>query len=391
MTSVTRQSVSKDELLRRAAELVPVLADRGVETEELRRIPDTTVDDLRRAGLVRAANPERFGGYGLDYDCALEIGAELGRGCGSTGWCYTVWSSHQWLLGMYPEPAQEEYFAESPDVISSSAFSPVGRVEPTAGGYHLSGRWDFSSGCDAGQWALLGGFEPEQGPGLFLVPRAEYQIVDTWFVSGLKGTGSKDVVIETPTFVPKHRFLAYGALATATTPGRGLHDRATYQVAAWPVLSYTLVTPLIGMAQGAIEAFEARISSRFSPLGQALAGYQSIHIRLGEAAAEVAAARALMRQDLNELIDRGRRGDALTPLDRARFRRNHAYCAKLSVQATNRLFEVAGGHALFASSPIQRFHRDVHAGSHQVALTWDTYAEQYGRARLGLEITDAFV
>jgi 3-hydroxy-9,10-secoandrosta-1,3,5(10)-triene-9,17-dione monooxygenase len=388
--AVTTATFSPAELLQRASALVPVLAERAQLTDELRRIPDETVNDLRTAGLLRIANPQRFGGYGLDYDTALEVGVELGRGCGSTAWCYTVWSSHNWLLGMYPEQAQEEYF-DSPDVLSSSAFAPLGRVEPTDGGYRLWGRWDFSSGCDAAQWAVLGAFEPQQGPGLFLVPRADYEIVDTWFVSGLKGTGSKDVVIQEQTFVPAHRFLSYAAMGAGQTHGRELHDRPTYRVAAYPVLSFTLACPLLGIALGALDAFERSLRTRFSPTGQSLATFQNMHVRMGEAAAEIAAARALMRVDLAELIERGRHGDTLSMLDRARIRRDHAYIARLSVQATNRLFEVAGGHALFDSSPLQRAHRDVHAGSHQVALTWPTYAEQYGRALLGLEPNDAFI
>jgi 3-hydroxy-9,10-secoandrosta-1,3,5(10)-triene-9,17-dione monooxygenase len=156
-------------------------------------------------------------------------------------------------------------------------------------------------------------------------------------------------------------------------------------------LSYTLAAPLVGIAQGALDAFAERVQTRFSSTGQNLSGFQSVHVRIGEAAAEVDCARTLMRSDLAELIDRGRRGESLSELERARFRRDHAYVAKLSVQAVNRLFDISGGHALFDASPIQRAHRDVHAGAHQIALTWDTYAEQYGRARLGLELTDAFV
>jgi alkylation response protein AidB-like acyl-CoA dehydrogenase len=382
---------TRDELLRRAAALVPVLAERAQQAEQLRRIPDETVADLTSAGLLRIANPDRYGGHRLDYDTVVEVGAELGRGCGSTAWCYMVWSSHNWILGMYPAQAQEDYFGSSPDVLSSSAFAPIGRVDVTEGGYLLSGRWDFSSGSDAAQWAVLGAVEPQQGPGLFLVPRSDYEIVDTWFVSGLRGTGSKDVVIDEPRFVPAHRFLGYGAMGAAQTPGRPLHDRATYKVAAFPVLSFTLAAPLLGIAQGALDAFEVAIKTRFSPTGQSLAAQQNMHIRIGEAAAELSAARALMRQDLAELVHRGRHGDTLTMLDRTRIRRDHAYIARLAVQATNRLFEVAGGHALFDGSALQRAHRDVHAGSHQVALTWDTYAEQYGRVRLGLEPNDPFV
>src|SRR5215207_7298448 len=133
------------ELLQRAEALVPLLADRAVETERLRRIPDATLKDLREAGLLRLANPERFGGFGLDYDTVLEVTAILGRGCGSTAWCYSVWSSHNWMLGMYPLEAQADYFGTSPDVLSSSSFRAAGRqLELADGGYLLQGTWDFS-------------------------------------------------------------------------------------------------------------------------------------------------------------------------------------------------------------------------------------------------------
>jgi alkylation response protein AidB-like acyl-CoA dehydrogenase len=393
MSTLTREAVetvSRDEMLQRAARLVPVLAARAQQAEQLRRIPDETVGDLVKAGLLRIANPDRFGGFGLDYDTVLEVGAELGRGCGSTAWCFTVWSSHNWLMGHYPAPAQEEYFAGSGEVLSSSGFSAArAKVEPADGGFLLSGRWDFSSGCDAATWALLGAFLPDRGPGLALVPRSAYQIDDTWFASGMKGTGSKDIVISQPTHVPWHRFLAYGAMATGETPGRALHSRLTYRLPAWSVMPFTLACPLLGIAQGAVDAFEARTRTRLTALtAQPMVNLTNMHARLAEAAVEVDCARHLMRHDLAEMIDRARRGEAVTLLDRARYRRDHAYIAKLSVQAVNRVFEVSGGHALFESSPIQRAHRDVHAGAHQVALTWDTCAEQYGRVRFGLEPTD---
>src|SRR5690242_1046740 len=123
MPEVLAPKLSGADLLRRAEDLVPVLASRAQQAETLRRIPDETVTDLRQAGLIRIANPDGFDGYGLDYDTVLEVVGILGRGCGSTAWCYRVWASHNWILGMYPIQAQEEYFASSPDVLSSSAFA----------------------------------------------------------------------------------------------------------------------------------------------------------------------------------------------------------------------------------------------------------------------------
>ena len=393
MSAQARQAVSREELLRRASELVPRLAERAPEAERLRRIPDETVRDLLDAGLLRIATPDRYGGYGFDYDTSLEVGAELGRGCGSTGWCYQVWSSHNWLLGHYEEAAQDEYFAETADVLSSSAFNASqGRAELADGGYLLSGHWDFSSGCDEGVWALLAAFTPDQGPGLFLVPRADYAIEDTWFVSGLRGTGSKDVVIDAAVFVPRHRFLSYQAMGTVQTPGRLLHSRASYRIPVFSIMPFTLAVPLVGIAQGAVEKFEERTRTRVAQLsGVAMATMGGVQLRLAEASAEVDCARLLVRHDLDEMLALGAR-EAPLPLDtRLRFRRDHAYVSTLCVRAANRVFDGSGGHALFDSSPIQRAHRDVHAGSHQVALNWDTYGEQYGRVRLGLEPTDTVI
>jgi alkylation response protein AidB-like acyl-CoA dehydrogenase len=112
---------------------------------------------------------------------------------------------------------------------------------------------------------------------------------------------------------------------------------------------------------------------------------------LGEAAAEVWAARSVMRQDCQEIFTRAKRSEPLTLDERARYRRDQAYVAKLCVQAVNRLFEASGGHALFDSSPLQRFHRDIHAASHHFSLSWDAVAEQYSRLQLGLSFNSSDV
>ncbi|MBV9600300.1 MAG: acyl-CoA dehydrogenase family protein [Chloroflexi bacterium] len=385
MTETLAPKATRTELLGRAEDLLPVLAGRAQEAECLRRIPDATVADLQDTGLIRIANPEAFGGHGLDYDTVIEVVGVLGRACGSTAWCYSVWASHNWIVGMYPIQAQEEYFATSPDELSSSAFAAANHyLEPADAGFHLAGRWSFSSGADTANWAMIGANHPEQGPGLCLIPRSDYRIDDNWFVSGLKGTGSKDLVIDPPAFVPPHRFLSFARMIAGDTPGRQIHDRPTYRVSMYTVLSHTLVWPLIGMADGASREFERQLVGRTNIMGQSLAESPSIQVLLAESAIDVACAYALARQDLAFVIERGRREEPLTGIEIARTRAHQAYLARLAVRATNRLFEVSGGHGLFETSAIQRFHRDVNAGSHQAALTWHTNAEEYARRRLAV-------
>jgi alkylation response protein AidB-like acyl-CoA dehydrogenase len=381
----------RGELLQRATELVPVLRQRAAHTEELRRIPQETIDDLRSSELLRATQPVRFGGLGHDADLVFSVAVELGRGCGSTSWCYAVWANHNCIMGMFPEPAQEEYWAESKDVLMSTGFNPAGAQLTTVdGGYQLSGRWDFSSGCDDAGWVVVGATGPE-GPLLLLVPKSVYTIEDTWFVSGLRGTGSKDIIIDSA-FVPKHRSLAMRDMGSAQTPGRQIHGTVNYRIPFWSFFPFTLASTTLGMAQGALDAFEMSMGDGVSPAGggtKAEAPY--IQMQLSEAAAEVWAARRILQYDSQEIMDRAKEEGIPSLDDRVRYRRDQAYVSRLCVRAVDRLFEVSGGHALFDSSALQPYHRDIHAASHHVALHWAPVAEQYGRVRLGLEPTSPWV
>lgn len=382
MTLTQRPGASniEEELRRRAVDLVPVLEERARTAESTRRIPAETVEDIRKAGFLRTATPERFGGNGCDYHVSFEVAMELGRGCGSTGWCYSVWASHNWMLGQWPLAAQEEYFAGGPDTFSSSSFAPAAALEPADGGYRLSGRWEFSSGSDAATWVLLGAMGP-RGPVMVIVPRSDYEIVDTWFVSGLRGTGSNDIVVD-DAFVPEHRVGPFPFASTNPGEGWRIHRRPSYRVPAASLLPWTLAAPLVGMAQGALDSFVEHAKATTTPgRGADSAGMQ---LRVAESSAEVDAARLILRHDGASAVARGGSEEELSGGDVARIRRDQCYVARLAVQAVNRLFEASGGHALFDAEPIQRHHRDVHAGSHQVALLWDAAAQAYGRHLLGL-------
>jgi alkylation response protein AidB-like acyl-CoA dehydrogenase len=382
--------MDRGELVGRSAELVPALRDRAPRTERIRQIPQETLDDLAAADLLRIQVPERFGGLGFEYDVALEIATELGRGCGSTGWCYGVWASHVFMLVMYPEDAQEEYWAGGPDTLCTSCLNPAGavKIEEIEGGYRLTGRWDFASGCDAAAWTLFLGAHSE-GVLSFLVPQSEYEIEDTWYASGLRGSGSKDILLK-DVFVPRHRVLSIAAMREARTPGRDIHRSASVRIPLFSGSSYGLVAPVIGMAQGAVEAFQAHMKDRIStPRGGNVAESAALQMRLAESATETWTARLIMRQDLDEILERARSDVSPNLEERLRARRNQAYIAALCTRSVNRLFEESGGHTLLDDSPLQRFHRDIHAAAHHVSLSWDTASEQYGRVLLELEPTNS--
>lgn len=368
-------------MLQRARDLVPALKERAAHTEALRRLPDESVAELVQSQLVRIGVPRRFGGLDASYGLALDVAVELGRGCPSTSWCYGLWAAHAWLVGYWPLPAQEEVYGDGPDVLCSSSLNP-GRstCEPVDGGYRLSGRWEFSSGCDAASWVMLGAPNIADRAWV-LVPRQDFEIVDTWYVSGLRGSGSKDIVVN-DAFVPGHRVLDVNPAGVSDLSAWKLHGQGRYRVPVSTLLGWDLVGPMVGIAQGMVDEFTARLSGTSGP-GRT-AESPAIHVRLSLASAEVDAARGMMEQDPREILRKGAAEESFSLLDRARFRRDKAFITQLCLQAVNRLFDLSGGHGLHDSVPLQRFHRDAHAVAHRDGLIMDLGGQDYGRVLLGL-------
>jgi 3-hydroxy-9,10-secoandrosta-1,3,5(10)-triene-9,17-dione monooxygenase len=371
------------ELLGRAAQLLPALRERATRTEQLRQIPPETVKDLVSSGLVRIGTPARYGGHAVDIDTGHAVAWELGRACGSTAWCCSLWIVHNWWLGHFPARAQEEFFASGPDTLSSTCLNPMGgTATPVSGGFRVSGRWSFSSGCDASTWTMVA--VPGARPGgllWLLLPRGDYGIVDTWFASGMRGTGSNDIVVQ-EAFVPAHRVVDPDRAGDQDRTGWELHARPSYRVPLRLLTGWDLAAPLVGIAQGAVDEFAARLRGASGP-GRT-AESVPLQLRLAEASAEVDAARTLHRHAVREMIERAAAADPFTERDRARYRRDKAFVSRLCVQAVNRLFEAGGARAIVDAEPLQRFHRDAHAASHHAALAWDVAAEAFGRCALGL-------
>jgi 3-hydroxy-9,10-secoandrosta-1,3,5(10)-triene-9,17-dione monooxygenase len=381
LSSVRDTSVTREELRHQTAALVPVLKERAARTEQLRQIPPETVQDLIASRLIRLGNPPRYGGLDVDYDAAFDVSWELGRACGSTAWCYSLWTVHNWWVGHFPAQAQEEFFASGPDTLASSALNPTrGKAEPVADGFRVSGHWSFSSGCDAARWVILAVPGPN---GLLwtLLPRPDYEILDTWFTSGMRGTGSKDIVVK-EAFVPAHRTIDPNRAGDGEWTGWELHRRLSYRLPLRCMTGWDLVAPLIGIAQGAVDEFTSRFRGTSGP-GRT-AESVLVQVRLAEASVEVDAARELHRRTVREILEKAERGEEFTPLERARYRRDKNFAAKLCVQAVNRLFEASGGSAILESEAMQRCHRDAHAASHHQGLSWDAAAEEFGRQALGL-------
>jgi alkylation response protein AidB-like acyl-CoA dehydrogenase len=378
MSKAEAALLTRAEILRRATQLVPVLKERAGETEALRRVPDATIADLVESRMMRLGPPRSFGGLDVEYETMFEVGWELGRACGASSWCYSLWTVHSCMVGYWPAQAQEDFFATGPDTLASSSFAPGGSATPCNGGYRVSGQWEFSSGCDAATWAELGANTPD-GIVWMLVPRSDYEIVDDWYVSGLSGSGSKDIVVK-DAFVPAYRAIEPARAGDGDWTGWDLHREGRYRVPLRVLMGWDLVSPLVGIAQGSTDEFVSR--TKATPSRDRGPDSAAIQIRLAEASAEVDAARTLFRSDVREILDKGDEGRSFSDLDRARYLRDKAFISKLCLAAINRLFEASGGHALFLTEAMQRFHRDAHALSHRDLMMLDLAGQNYGRLLL---------
>jgi 3-hydroxy-9,10-secoandrosta-1,3,5(10)-triene-9,17-dione monooxygenase len=378
------------ELLARAEALVPVLRERAGRTEELRRLPDETIDDLHKSGLFRILQPRRVGGSELPFRSIVELVSVIARGCGSTAWVLANLAAHHWLLGMWPQRAQDEIWGQSPDnLIGSALIFPRGRARRVEGGYRVSGRWPFSSGVDAAAWNLIGAIaqDDEIGtsePRIFVVPASDYTVIDTWHVIGLGGTGSKDVAVE-DVFVPEYRSVAVQQIVGGTNPGSAVNTSVLYKLPAVSLFAFCIAGVSLGIAQGAIEYFTETMRTRTSYYtGRNLADFVTLQVHLGEATAIADAARAMILLDCDEatrIVSEGR----MPSIDqRARYRRDGAYAATLCTRAVDLLFAATGGGAIYARNPLQRAFRDVHAANAHYNLNWDINGAMYGRVVLGL-------
>jgi alkylation response protein AidB-like acyl-CoA dehydrogenase len=216
-----------------------------------------------------------------------------------------------------------------------------------------------------------------------LVPRSDYVIEDNWFVTGLSGSGSKDLLVDNA-FVPAHRTINPETAGNGDWTGWELHHQGRYHVPLRALIGWDLLAPLIGMAQGCIDEFIAAARARSGPRGRASQVFH-MQVRVAEASAELDAARALLLSDMREMLAQGDRGECFSDLDRARYPRDRAFITKLCLQAVNRLFEASGGHAIFQSEPMQRFFRDAQAATHRETMLLDVAGQAYGRLAMGEE------
>jgi alkylation response protein AidB-like acyl-CoA dehydrogenase len=392
---MSRTVPSAPELIARARAMVPEIRALAEETERNRNLFPHIVERLRAAELLRTCRPAEFGGFEHDGEVALRIALVISAACAATGWTVNGAVSNGLSLAHWPIAAQREIWAGDADPFTFACFAPTGTAVPVEGGYRLSGRWSFASGCDIAAWGKLGATiaapdaaEAREGA-FFLLPAGDYEIIDTWFVCGLSGTGSKDILVS-DVFVPQHRVLKFADTRAGTTPGGRHHSNPIYRLPLLMLGASMLASTAIGAAKGALEAYLEMTGGRRTRGALAgghlrMAEFATVQLRLAEAAAAVEAAELILLTDMREATRKLRAGEEITVPDRIRARRNQAYATRLAVQAVEALNASTGGAGLQLSNPVQRAWRDANAVARHVSLNWDAVGTMYGQHAFGLE------
>jgi len=378
-------------MVARARALVPSLRNRAARTEELRRLPPETERELHEAGLFRIVQPKRIGGAELDYVALVDSAAAIGEADASVAWTLANLASHHWMLAMFDKPAQDLIWSRDPNALIASSFIfPAGRARKVEGGYRLHGSWPFSSWVDACEWNMLASVvaSDDDADGIeyriFLLPRSDYEIKDTWNSAGLRGTGSNDVEVH-DAFVASPMTVAVSDLGGGPTPGSTINPNPLYALPVFSLFPYVLSGVALGNAQACLNDYVEVATHRASTYNRARLGdLQSTQIKIAEASAKIDAARLIMRSNCIEAMAQARRGALPDIAAKTRHRRDGAYAVNLCTEAVSLLFSASGARGLSTAAALQRQFRDAHAINSHLAFNFDAAGTNYGRVALGL-------
>ena len=383
-TSPFRQG---EEHVERARALFDLARECGDEAERERRLPKRLVDAMCAAGLYRMAAPAAIGGGETDPLTQIEVIEALSRADGAAGWTLMIGIENMGFLGaaLAREPAREIY-ADS-GLVVAGALNPLGRARAVPGGYRVTGQWPFASGCEAaqyfwGQCIVLpeGQSEPEPGAPLVLrealIPAAEFEVVDTWQVAGLRGSGSHDVRAA-DVRIPEERMTA--------VMQRPLYETGPlFRLPVFSRLAYNKVGVATGIARAALDHF-VDLAVHKIPRGsrRALRERPDAQIALAEAEAELRSARAWVFEVVGEMWSHTLAGREIGREEQTLVQLACTHAVSAAARAVEKVHAAAGASANFTASPLERCFRDVHVVGQHIMVS-PQWVRQSGRMLLGL-------
>jgi alkylation response protein AidB-like acyl-CoA dehydrogenase len=352
------------------AAIADQLRDQAPEAERLGRLPDSTAKLLKSAGAIRLLQPKKYGGFEAhprEFAESVMSAAALDP---ATGWICGIVGVHPWQLAFADPRVQEEVWGADNDTWMASPYAPTGIARPVDGGYIFNGRWQFSSGTDHCDWIFLGAMLGDAQGGIadpptmlhMILPRADYEIVeDSWNVVGLKGTGSKDIVVR-DAFVPSYRVMNGDHVIDGTAQREYGVTETLYKMPWSTMFPLGISAAVIGIAEGALAAHLDYQRGRVGAQGTAVKDDPYVLFAISEAAADINAARQELLANVDRIWGIVESGGEVDFALRAAGRRTQVRAAWRAVMAVDQVFARSGGNALRMDKPLQRYWRDAHAG-----------------------------
>jgi len=371
-------------LVERARALAPAIRAAAAATERERRLSDEIVKALKQAGLFGMTMPRALGGPEADPLTQLEVIEALSAADGSVGWVVMIGSDGGFYCAHLAERVARELYRDR-DAVTASVLLPKGRAERVAGGVRVSGRWPFGSASLHADWFVGGsllceGGRPVPGPSghpqtlMTFFPASEVEVFDTWYATGLAGSGSHDWGVA-DVFVPEERCFDFMARP---------RDRSPLYAYPWFVLANSPGVPL-GIARAAIESLcELAAEKTVPPKGTLLRDDVFVQAAIARAEAALGSARAYLFEALGALWAEVSAGREPRLELRARFRLATIHAYRSSRDAVQLMYEAGSGSALYATSPLDRQWRDIATVTQHALVNARGYAE-VGRAFLGLD------
>jgi 3-hydroxy-9,10-secoandrosta-1,3,5(10)-triene-9,17-dione monooxygenase len=374
-------------LVAEAERIAPELDAARAEGDELRRLPDAVWTRLLHGGFLRSLQPKRWGGGEVHLVEFMDAIFTLSTANPSAGWVAGVVGVHPWQLALFDDRAQDDLWADDPTTMHSSSYNPTGQAERVDGGYKVWGRWSFSSGCDHCRAVNLGAIVPGGGDlpefRSFLLLPGQYRIDDNWHVSGLKATGSKDIVVD-ETFVPEHRTQSHLDYALgAPLPGQTRNDGPLYRLPWSVVFNMALAASVLGSARGFLDTWVEETRGRVVPGVGRLVDDALTQRRLVDALWDLDAAITVLRADARSVWGMAEAHHTPTMDERARLRWNTNRGCERVAAACAGLFRASSGRSAFSDHPLQRRFQDLQAGLGHAFLVPDPLARAVGGHLLG--------
>jgi alkylation response protein AidB-like acyl-CoA dehydrogenase len=372
------------DLLATARALAPRIGALAEETERGRKLPAELVSAFAEAGFFGMCVPRDLGGPEADPTLLLDTIETLAAADGAAGWCAMIAATTSVLAAYLPDADARAIYG-TPGTATGGAYAPQGRATAVSGGYRVTGRWPFASGCEHCAW-LTGGSLVQSAGGqpearLMMFPASEVEIIDTWNVSGLRGTGSHDIAVS-DVFVPAARAISL----TIDRPRRG---GTLYAFPVFGLLALGGAAVATGIARHAVDELVSLAATKTATLQRRrLAERPVVQAKVAEAEALLGSARAFLREAVERAWESAARGGGIPLVDRARLRLAATHATATAARAVDLMYTSGGGTAIYAASPLQRCLRDAHAVTQHVMVAEPTY-ELVGRVLLGVDADTA--